>query len=129
LSNSDQLRRGATVEIDSVAPAVRASRLGRLVSAIWSRLLAAREESRAARAVAALNASLGRMELAARIMFVGCVLAVAMAVHILLVLLVEPYPFPSRSALIVPAIVMVLALSSIVFRRLLAAAWQDRRRR
>jgi hypothetical protein len=126
LSISDQRRDTTAVDIDAVAPAVRASRLGRIVSAFWSRLLAAHEDSRAARAAAVLKAWLGSLDLVARIAFVGCLLTAAMAVHILLVVFVEPYPFPSRSALIVPATLMVLALSSIVLRRTLAAAWRDR---
>ena len=126
MSSSDHRLHTTPVDIDAVAPAVRASLLGRVVSAVWSRLLAAREDSRAARAAVALNASFGSMDLVARIAFVGCLLTAAMAIHILLVLFAEPYPFPSRSALIVPAILMVLALSSIVLRRTLAAAWRDR---
>jgi hypothetical protein len=57
----------------------------------------------------------------------GWTVAVAAAVHLVLLATIEGYPFPHRAAMVLPSLLLVLGLAAVLFRRPIAAARADRR--
>ncbi|MGQ0732029.1 MAG: hypothetical protein ACT4QD_00060 [Acidobacteriota bacterium] len=69
---------------------------------------------------------LGSADATGRIGLAAWTGAVASAVHLVLLMTAERYPFPSRASLVVPMGTLILSLTVLVLRRRLAAALEDR---
>jgi len=106
---------------------MQTSRLSRAMAVLWFRIQAAAAESTIRRGTVAIRAAIGQTDVATRIGLAGWLVAVAMAVHVVLLFLAERYPFPNPAAVALPLCLTGLALVSVAMRRTLAAAWQNRR--
>jgi hypothetical protein len=110
----------------ALAPLAADSRVARIVARGLDVLARATSDARIAAFVTRLSRSPGD-EPGAAIGFGAWVIAVAALTHIAMLMVVERYHFPSRAALVLPAIVTVAAIVTMLLRRQIARAMTDRR--
>lgn len=105
------------------------SRLVQALEALVSRLEAAAASSNVRRVVGHTWEAVSAGDRARVIAFSSIVITVAMALHIVLVVFVQPYAYPSRAELVLPACLLVVGLAALLMRNGVAAAWPNRRTR
>lgn len=110
----------------ALAPLAAESRVVGAIERMLAVLARAVSESR----ITAFRTRISRLqrdEPAAAVGGIAWLIAVASFTHIAMLLFVERYHFPSRAALVVPALVAVVALAAIPLRGQIAQAITDRR--
>ena len=112
---------------ESVAPAVRDSRVAATIAAAWGWVLRAATASSTARAVHAASLELKSTPLELRVALTAWMIAIAAAAHLLLLVFVERYHFPRRTSLILPAVIVVVAATACIFSADIARALRDKR--
>ena len=110
-----------------VAPALRGSRLASLCVSVWQRVDAAYAQSRSMGRLRQAAARVGATAPAALIAYGAWIVAIAAATNVMMLTTVERYHYPRRTALILPAILLVVALVAVALRSDLARAAGDKR--
>jgi hypothetical protein len=118
-------RRDAPLTYASVAPVVAGSRLAQLVHALWQRTDSALTDSALARWARAAAASAQATELSRLVSVSALVVLIAALTHLGMLLAVERYQFPRRTALLLPAFVAIVAALTWRSSDLVARAWSD----
>lgn len=110
----------------AVAPVVAGSRIANFLGRGFDFIARAAAEARVS-ALAARVARVQHDEPGAAVAAGAWVIAIAALTHIAMLLLVERYQFPSRAALVMPAIIAAIALAAIPLSAHIARAMTDRR--
>jgi hypothetical protein len=117
------------LSLASVAPIVREAWLSRVLMSVWTHVNAAFEHSAVVGHLASRTREIQRVELATRVRAVAVIAGTAALTHVALLVFVEPYPYPRRTALALPVIVFVLAACVTRYSDLVANAIRERRAR
>jgi hypothetical protein len=110
----------------AVAPVVAGSRIANFLGRALDFVARAAAEARIS-ALAARVARVQQNEPAAAVAAGAWVIAMGALTHIAMLLVVERYQFPSRAALVMPAIIAAVALAAIPLSAHIARAMTDRR--
>jgi hypothetical protein len=124
--NASSKPREAPLTFEMIAPAVRESRIIRFAVSGWNAFDAAFRQSRLQTVVheaQAIVRAAGPGTLTAQCAWI---VATAAATNLFMLLVVERYHFPRRTALILPALVAVLAIVAYVLSADIARAVEDK---
>jgi hypothetical protein len=122
------VRREPPLTFDTIAPVLAQSRVFGFVGRLLDRLASAADGA-ATVALALRAVRLGGGDPARVFASAAWLTAIAAMTHIAMLLFVERYHFPSRAALVLPAVVAVLAIAAVWFTGDISRALEDRRRR
>ena len=122
--NQRDPRREPPISLDELASTIDDSAIGRAARTTWRRLVSSVAESRLFAAGTRAASTVAPLE--AKLLVAGYVLVVAMTVHLLLLALAEPYPFPGHSMYWLPGVLLIVGGLLVALRRPLAAAWRER---
>jgi hypothetical protein len=123
---NDRDERAPVLTFAAVAPVVRDSRVAQMVTAVWDRLDAAVRHSSVAGAISTVSLRMLATSSSTRVLLVSWMVAVGAAANLLMLVSVERYHFPRRTALVLPALVVIVALVACALRADIARALEDR---
>ena len=119
--------RAPLLTFEMVVPPVRDGWIGRFGQWLWDGGVTAATTSRAATVISGALATIRALEPVARIAQGAAIAAIAAVTHLLLLTVVEQYHFPRRTALALPAVVVIAALLVFAMSSEIARAAADKR--
>jgi hypothetical protein len=119
--------RAPLLTFDMVTPAIRQSWLATTVGRVWRPFDAAVAGSQSAAVVRNMAAWMSDRTPATRIALGAGMCAVAAVTHLVMLIVLERYHFPRRTALVLPALVAVAALIAAAMNVHIARAIEDKR--